>query len=251
MSSWNYKLSVLASNPAEVRAIAARLNDPSSQLRSLLSERLQLPKLDGFSDVLDFRALQNLSSIEAAVRGFRLTIDDRFCGLVARHLVEVSAAFPRAVFLLETEVRTFSQKDVLRDGHWVQKVECRSHGNPVTGTGMVDIFAPFVAEHTANLPFGSLWGSWLNDAARSLRRLKRGANSASQASNRSEERPCTTAKARAGSRPDTSQQQITNKVSKPFHSAGSGKLGNSRILSRRQKPNHGRKAAATIVQRAH
>lgn len=181
-----------------------------------------MSKLDGFTDVIDFRVLRNLSSIEATVRAFRLTIDDRFRGLIVLHLVEVSAAFPGAVFLLETEGRTSSRKDVLRDGHWVQTLECGNHDNSVTGIGMIDVFAPFVAEHTENLPFGSLWRSWLNDAAKSLQRLRRGANSALHSRNRSEEGPRTLVKPGASSRPARSQRQIKKDASKSLHSAHFG-----------------------------
>src|SRR5215831_9484221 len=100
MSNWlAYNLCVLGGDSKEVNEIAVRLNEPSKELHVWLCDRLQLPRVDGISDVLEFKILLNLANIEAAVRTFRLTIPDRFCGMVACHLGEISAAFPTATFL--------------------------------------------------------------------------------------------------------------------------------------------------------
>src|SRR5215471_11914052 len=192
----NYNLCVLASDSKEVKDIAVRLNEPSKDLGDWLCERLQLPRIDGLGDVLDFEIVGNLTNIEAAVRTFRLTIQDRFCGMVAFHLSEISAAFPSAIFLLETEGLTFLRKEVLRKGCRVQEIHRDNRANQVAGGCILDIFVPFRAEHSAHLAFGSLWKSWLDDTAAALQELKSNSNSASESPKLAEQRCHTDTKLR-------------------------------------------------------
>ena len=173
-----------------------RLNEPSKELRAWLCERLQLPRIDGISDVLDFKIAGNLTIIEAGVRTFRLTIQDRFRGTVAIHLVEISAAFPTAVFLLESEGTGFIRKVVLRGGHWFQDVRSDDPGIQTTSAGILDIFAPYRAEHEARLTFGSLWKRWLDLTEASLQQLKSNSNSGPQSAKPRKRGPHTGAKLR-------------------------------------------------------
>ena len=99
LSCNSYNLYVLATSQAEVKEIAVRLNQPSEALRDMLVEPLGV-LVDGLSEIIDFRIVRNVATMEARVRRFRLAIEDRYCGPLAMHLAEISATFPRAVFLL-------------------------------------------------------------------------------------------------------------------------------------------------------
>ncbi len=177
LSCNSYDLHVLATSQAEVKQIAVRLNQPSEALRDRLAERLGV-RIDGLSEIFDFRIVRNVATIEFSAGKFRLSIEDRYRGALAMHRFDISAAFPRAVFLLQTEGTNFSRKEVIRAGQKVQEIHaCHQQGGP-TALAVLDIFIPFRAEHKGNLAFGSLWQPWLDDQAVSLKQLRKSATSA-------------------------------------------------------------------------
>jgi hypothetical protein len=185
LSCNSYNLYVLATSQEEVKEIGVRLNQPSETLRDRLAERLGV-RVDGLSEIFDFRIVRNVATMEASVRRFRLAIEDRYRGTLAKHLVEISATFPRAAFLLQSEGSSFSRKEVLRAGQRVQVIHARHQQVHPAAWTVLDIFTPFRAEHSANLPFGSLWRPWLDDLAASLKQLRTNSDSASDAQKRRE-----------------------------------------------------------------
>jgi len=228
-------LCVLASDSKEVSDLAVRLNDPSKELRGMLSERLQLPRTDGFSEVLDFRVVGNLSTIEAAARTFKLTIEDRFRGGLAFHLVEISTEFPGATFLPETVGTTFSRKQVLREGRWVQELQGSDRANKATGFGILDIFAPFRAEYSAKLAFGSLWETWLDETGGALQQLKSDSNSASESLKPPRRRSHSETKLSVSLLTESSDGDIKRRLNKISEPKQGGNQANPKECSRRKR----------------
>lgn len=182
MSNWiDYNLDVLAGSPAEINQIAERLNQPSSELANWIAERDGQPVSavgEGLKELLGFKAVRNLGYVSNDVnkaRRFGLAFKSRSYGIVNSHLVEVSEAFPKAVFLLEyfDMQASYSGKRVMRAGEVVREVFDGDQKAQGLDWALLDIFAPFRAEYYGEEhDFGSLWAPWLDaimTAAKSLR----------------------------------------------------------------------------------
>lgn len=192
MSNWiDYNLDVLASSPAEINQIAERLNQPSFALASWTAQRDGQPVsevAEGLKELLEFKTVKNLGYVHSDVnkaRRFSLEFKDRYYGIVDSHLIEVSRAFPEAVFLLEyfDTQASYSGKRVIRAGEVVQEVFDGDQQVQGLDWVLLDIFAPFRAEYYGEeREFGSLWTSWLDAIAAAAKALKDEQDSALQRS---------------------------------------------------------------------
>jgi len=180
------QLDVLASNPYEMDLIAEMLNKPSQELAIWIAEWFKQPVdhvADGLKRLLEFKAVKSLGSDNTVnkARRFGIAIKDEDIGCVRSHLLEVSRAFPAAVFLLEygDEKPNRASKRVMRAGKVVREV---FDGDKQVGPwALLDIFAPFRAEYYGETAeFGSLWQPWLEAVMAAARRLKGDQTPASQ-----------------------------------------------------------------------
>lgn len=182
MSNWiNYNLDVLASCPAEINQIAERLNQPSFALTSWIAQRDGQPVsevAEGLKELLEFKMVKNLGYVHNDVnkaRRFSLAFKSRYYGIIDSHLVEVSEAFPKAIFLLEyfDMQASYSGKRVIRAGEVVQEVFDGDQQAQGLDWALLDIFAPFRAEYYGEgHEFGSLWTSWLDAIVATAMSLK-------------------------------------------------------------------------------
>jgi hypothetical protein len=182
MSNWiHYNLDVLAGSPAEINKIAERLNQPSSELANWIAQRDGQPVSavrEGLKELLEFRAVRNLGYVSNDVnkaRRFSLAFKSRYYGIVDSHLVEVSEAFPKAIFLLEyfDMQASYSGKRVTRAGEVVQEVFDGDQKVEGLDWALLDIFAPFKAEYYGEeQDFGSLWTPWLDAIMTAAKSLK-------------------------------------------------------------------------------
>jgi hypothetical protein len=182
MSNWiDYKIDVLATSPVEINQIAERLNQPSLEVARWIAERDEEPVndvLEALKRLLAFKTVKNLGVIaedENKARRFSLAFKDRNYGIVDGHLIELSEAFPNAIFLLEhwDMQASYSGKRVIRAGKTVQEVFDRDQKVQGLDWVLLDVFAPFRAEYYGEEhEFGSLWSSWVEAivaAAKALR----------------------------------------------------------------------------------
>ena len=181
MSNWiDYDLDVLASNPAEINQIAARLNQPSLELATWVAQRFGQPVgevAEGLKDLIEFKTLCNLGDVDNTTnkaRRFRISFKDRHSGVVRSHLSEVSAAFPTAIFMINyyDMQASYAGKWVERAGELVQQIHDGHQQAQAMDWVLLDIFAPFRAEYELGLEFGSLWQEWLADTAAAVQDLK-------------------------------------------------------------------------------
>jgi hypothetical protein len=197
MSNWiDYDLDVLASNPAEINQIAARLNQPSFELATWVAQRFGQPVgevAEGLKELLEFKSVRNLGYIDNAVnkaRRFSISFKDKYSGVVKSHLSEVSEAFPTAIFLVTyyDMQASYAGKWVERAGDLVQQIHDGDQQAQAIDWVLLDIFAPFRAEYELGLEFGSLWQKWLADTATAVQDLRRELSSASVPEERVEAR---------------------------------------------------------------
>jgi hypothetical protein len=155
MSNWiDYNLDVLAMSPAEISQIAERLNQPSLELVTWIAQRGGQPVsevAEGLKELLEFKTVKNLGYVHNDVnkaRRFRLEFKDKYYGIVDSHLIEVSRAFPVAVFLLEyfDTQASYSGKRVIRAGEIVREIFDHQQVQGLDWA-LLDIFAPFRAEY--------------------------------------------------------------------------------------------------------
>jgi hypothetical protein len=182
MSNWiDYHLDVLAMSPAEIGQIAERLNQPSLELVTWIAQRDVQPVsevAEGLKELLKFKTVKNLGYVSNDVnkaRRFSLAFKSRSYGIVDSHLVEISEAFPKAIFLLEYfDVQaSYSGKRVMRAGEVVQEVFDGDQKAQGLDWALLDIFAPFRAEYYGEEHgFGSLWNSWLDAIQEAAKALK-------------------------------------------------------------------------------
>jgi hypothetical protein len=182
MSNWiDYTLDVLAGSPAEINQIAERLNQPSLELVNWIAERDGQPVSaveEGLKELLEFKTVKNLGYVANEInkaRRFSLAFKSRYYGIVDSHLVEVSEAFPKAIFLLEyfDMQASYSGKRVIRAGEVVQEVFDGDQQVQGLDWALLDIFAPFRAEyHGEEHEFGSLWTTWLDAIVAAAKALK-------------------------------------------------------------------------------
>lgn len=192
MSNWiDYNLDVLAGSPGEINQIAKRLNQPSSELAAWVAQRngqTLIAVQEDLKELLEFKTVKNLGSVVPEVnkaRQFSLAFKDRSYGVVNSHLIEVSEAFPKAIFLLEyfDMQASYSGKRVMRAGDVLQEVFDSNQKVQGLDWALLDIFAPFRAEYYGEEhDFGSLWTPWLDAimaAAKSLKEEQASTNTGS------------------------------------------------------------------------
>ncbi len=99
-------MDVLAGSPAEIDQVSERLNKPSRELATWVASKFGDP-VDDVEDflqqLLTLKTDQDLRFLHSEInkaRRFTLAFK-KYSGIVNSHLVEVSEAFPRAVFLIE------------------------------------------------------------------------------------------------------------------------------------------------------
>jgi hypothetical protein len=182
MSNWiDYSLDVLAGSPAEINQIAERLNQPSLELTGWIARRdgQQANEVtEALKELLDFKAIRNLGYVSNDVnkaRRFSLAFKSRFYGIVDSHLIEVSEAFPKAIFLLEYRdaQASYAGKRVIRAGEIVREVFDGDQRVQGLDWALLDIFAPFKAEYYGEEhEFGSLWAPWLDAIVAAAKALK-------------------------------------------------------------------------------
>jgi hypothetical protein len=133
---------------------------------------------EGLKRLIEFKPVKNLGYVNNDVnkaRRFSLVFKSRYYGIVDSHLVEVSEAFPKAIFLLEYfDVQaSYSGKRVIRAGEIVQEVFDGDQQTQGLDWALPDIFAPFRAEYYGEEhEFGSLWTSWLDAIVAATKALK-------------------------------------------------------------------------------
>jgi hypothetical protein len=164
MSNWiDYDLDVLASNPAEINQIAARLNQPSLELATSVAEKscqLVDEVAERLKELLEFKTLCNLGDVDNTTnkaRRFRISFKDRHSGVVKSHLSEVSAAFPTAIFMFNyyDMQASYAGKWVERAGEIVQQIHDGHQQAQAIDWALLDISAPSKAEYELGLEFGS------------------------------------------------------------------------------------------------
>jgi hypothetical protein len=170
MSNWiHYNVDVLASNPREINLIAERIKEPSDELVSRFAEVCDgdvETVANNLRKLVEFNATKNLGYIQVnKAREFHIASKDKYSAIVWSHLIEVSEAFPRAIFLLEyfDMQYSYSGKVVIRAGQVVQQVHDGNQRAQSVDWALLDIFAPFRAEYFDGREFGSLWSEWLDD----------------------------------------------------------------------------------------
>ena len=182
MSNWiDYRVDVLAGSTAEINQIAERLNQPSLELARWIAQRDGQPVsevAEGVKRLIEFKTVKNLGYVHNDVnkaRRFSLAFKSRYYGIVDSHLVEVSEAFPNAIFLLEyfDMQASYSGKRVMRAGEVVREVFDGDQRAQGLDWALLDIFAPFRAEYYGEEhEFGSLLTSWLDAIVAAAKALK-------------------------------------------------------------------------------
>jgi hypothetical protein len=182
MSNWiDYTLEVLASNPAEMNAIAERLNQASLELTARLSRESGEPAnevANGLKELLEFKTITNLDHVHEdfnKARSFSLTVKSRSASVVMGHLIELSRGFPSAIFLLKYRdmQASFAGQRVLRAGEILRETSDGDQRAQAIDWVLIDIFAPFWTEYELGVECGSLWQEWLSDLAAAVQDLSR------------------------------------------------------------------------------
>ena len=171
MSNWiDYRIDVLASSPDEINQIAERLNQPSLELAVWIAQRGGQPVneiVEFLKGLLEFKTERNLGHVHPDVnkaRRFSLEFTDRHSGIVDSHLIELSEAFPTAIFLIEyfDTGASFLGKRVMRAGKLVRQKLDGDQQVQGCNWALPDIFAPFRSEYYGEYEFGSLWQPWVD-----------------------------------------------------------------------------------------
>jgi hypothetical protein len=191
MSHWvDYDVDVLASSPSEMNFIEGRLKQPSQELADWGAQMSSEPVTEvakALKELLDFKVVKNLGHVDEATnktRRFSVCFKDRHQGIVRRHLLEVSDAFPTAVLLLGygSLEGGYSGKQVIRSGEVVRDVFSDQMADGVDWA-LLDIFAPFRTEYFGGTTeFGGLWQPWLEAMMVAVRQLKNKQSTPSQGS---------------------------------------------------------------------
>jgi hypothetical protein len=174
----HYQLDVLASCPDEMNRIAERIKQPSARLVDWVAGHFDLPPSQAaawVAPLLEFKFVEKLFHPDQRVnqaRRFQNTFQ-RYTGVVNSHLLFVSEEFPTAVFLLEyfDMQASYSGKRVIHAGAVVQEVLDGNQQSQALDWALLDIFAPFKAEWSEGLEFGSLWQKWAEDIAAAVEEL--------------------------------------------------------------------------------
>ena len=175
----SYRLSVLATSPAEINSIATRLKKPSTELVDWAAKRFDKERsavAEGITRLVAFEPSANLFYVHESVNKARRFHNSfkRYSGIVDSHIFEVSTEFPNTLFLLEyfDEMSSYTGKTVIIAGKETQHVhDGRQHAQGLDWA-LPDIFAPFKAEYELGLPFGSLWDEWLRAIGDAVGKLK-------------------------------------------------------------------------------
>jgi hypothetical protein len=173
-------LDVLASSPEEINQIAERLKQPSAELVNSLAQRFCEPASEVarfLAELLEVESVENLGYVDPSVnksRRFSFAFADRYWGIFHSHLLEVSGAFPDAIFLLESfDMQwSYSVRQVIHSGEVVQTIRDDDQKAQAMNWMLLDIFAPFRAEYEDGLPFGSLWSQWVDGLIAAAQELK-------------------------------------------------------------------------------
>lgn len=178
MSNWvEMNLDVLVESTGDLDAIQLSLQTPCDELLNFTTKVFGVTE-DLYAqtrDMVAFRPGRNLSLLEASEgkgRRFENAFKDRYWRLVWRHLHLVSGRFPNAVFLAGycDPMLLYAGKFVVRGGNEL----CRVHDSHELAVewALLDIFAPFRAEHREGRPVGTLWSQWLADVEEAVDKLK-------------------------------------------------------------------------------
>ena len=144
------QIDVLASSPAEINQIAARLKE------------------------IGCEEVRNLEFVDLA-RNKACRFDSHSYGYPRLNpLLSISKAFPVAIFLLTycDQTWSYSGKCVIRGGDVIQHVHDGEQQAQSVDWVLLDIFAPFRSEYHAELEFGSLWAEWVGDVVTAAMELK-------------------------------------------------------------------------------
>ena len=106
-------------------------------------------------------------------RQFSLSFKGEHDGIVDSHLIEVSAAFPKALFL--PRILRHASELLWQASDAGGRNRARSNDkdqkSQALDWALLDIFAPFRAEYCEEKPFGSLWNRWLEDIVAAAKQL--------------------------------------------------------------------------------
>lgn len=175
-----YRVDVLASSLTEMNNVAESLKQPSSTLVDWIAEKGRQPVHEVAENIKRLLAFVDVGEVVGFIDSigkthqFGLSFPQKYHGIVDSHLLEVSRAFPAAVFLLEyfDPQFSYSGKKVIRADEVVQHIHDGSQKAQAVDWVKLDIFAPFRAEYDARLPFGSLWKQWVDDMISATDELK-------------------------------------------------------------------------------
>jgi len=194
MSNWiDYRVDVLANSPTEINQIAERLNQPSLELARWIAQRGGQPVneiVEFLKKLLEFKTERNLGHLHPdfnKARQFSVEFSDKHYGIVDSHLIQVSEAFPTAIFMIEyfDTGASYAGKRVMRAGEVVREVFDGDQQAQGYEWALLDIFAPFRTEYYGEgHEFGSLWESWVDSILSQATSLKNEIDSANpEASN--------------------------------------------------------------------
>lgn len=174
----------------EMNGIGERLNRPSQELADWVAQQLSQPAsevAEGLKKLLEFKNFGR--SRNYGDRRFGIAFKDTRHDIVWRHLLEVSAASPEAIFLVECRYNGlwYASKTVMRAGEVVQELIDDERPDqldlePAVNWALLDIFAPFWAEYIWGDEFGSLWHPWREAVIAAAGQLKVGRTPASEQS---------------------------------------------------------------------
>jgi hypothetical protein len=172
------KLDVLTDCQEEMNRVAERLNRPSQELASWVAQVFSEPASEVAEHLKELLEFKNFGrSRNSADRRFSIAFEDTGYEIVWRHLLEVSGAFPKAVFLVEyrDNEANYASKTVMRAGEVVQELFDDERPDQLgVDWALLDIFAPFRTEYYGGgtFEFGSLWQPWLDAMIAAARQLK-------------------------------------------------------------------------------
>ena len=181
LSNWiDFYLDVLATSPSEIQRIEKALQQPSNELLAWEAERWNQRVEEIAADVknlVTFKPVKNLVCADPKVnkaRRFSNAFKDRFWGLVIGHVCNVSEQFPNTIFLLEywSLQASSAGKIVIRAGDEIRYLHDGNQQAQGYAWALLDIFAPYRAEHNNELEFGSLWDRWLENMGTALEELR-------------------------------------------------------------------------------
>jgi hypothetical protein len=164
-----FDVTVLAADAAELSRIADQLREPSPASKQWVHDHQSDGHIFDFSPVGD---LLNFGERKGGACKLRTHLTGAF-GLAYCHLLDVSAAFPSAVFLMEAyDMDSFTEKMVFHGGRLLRA----THDNDSHVQGgvwvLLNIFVPFKVEYELALPVGSLWDEWVADVTEAAHELR-------------------------------------------------------------------------------